>query len=1283
MSQRATVIQALGLRTFLNELSAGDGALKIAENVNIDEKGVITQRRGLAEYGSSLPVASDRLKQVFEYKNRLLRHFNSTLQFDNGSGTFSNFAGSYSELESGLRIKYQEANGNLYFTTNNGIKKISATSASQFTTDSGYIVDAGVPKATDMEAVVYPDISGFLPEQSKVAYRILFGRKDANNNLLYGYPSSRYVLTNTSKTYYTYEKSTITVNPHNLITNAHYILLSSTTDNYVIWFKKSGTDSEPINASTLGKQFIEVDIQGLGTDAEVAAKIADSILKATTQFDVSVLSNVVTIVAKAGGDTANISGSVAGITLATSLNGAVSEGESANAELTFTIPSGVDTNYFYQIYRTQIISVTDGLLLSDIDPGDEMRLVYEESVTSADISLGSITVVDDTPETFRNNGQDLYTNPISQEGILQANDVPPIAKDIELFGSSMFYGNTKNRHRLQISLLGIANFVSGSSKFFISNSNGTSEYTFVGAAEVTNITCGSYANTLQTSGNNSYILLNSANNERKYYLWFNKGAGVDPAIAGRFGIVVDLTDLSGATSAQIAQRLYETLLEFDDFNVSVLSSTVTITNTNNGDTDDADTGGSNPSTDIGTGWAISVTTQGNGEDASLNEVFLSGSASSALSIEETARSLIYVINQDSNSPVSATYLSSENDLPGKILFENKSLEDVPFYLSVGDFSLTSQFSPTLTENQIITSVKFSSGSNSPAKINKTAHGLTNNTEVFVYSPDTTPAIYGKYKITVVDANSFTIPVNIIAEDDPSSNAFYFIPSEVSDNLVAPNRIYFSKANQPEAVPLVNYVDIGPKDEPIERIIALRDNLFIMKTDGVYILSGDVAPNFTVRLLDNSTNIIAPDSAVVLNNQIYCLTTQGIVTISDTGVSIISRDIENLISEVTNSKFSFKYTSFGAAYESDRAYILWLPSIKTDTVATQCFRYNTFERTWTKWTVTATSAHVLSSDDKLYVGSGNSNYLWQERKNDDRTDFADIQFNLTIGSNSLNDKALKVSSAANLEIGDVVFQEQYVTISQFNRLLRKLDLDKGLDDDDYESTLKMSYGDSISSALNALNTKLVADDASGIITAQVFSTTWSTMQNQFNTMIQQLNNGACDTSLKNYEQISGTISYEAIITDVNLPKNEVTLSHSIPLEEGSIIAFKSIKSVIQWQPMHFGDPSGLKQIREATIMFDQNNFYSAELSFASDLSQSLVEVPFFSKGVGYWGYGDFGQSQFYWGGDGNDAPFRTIVPLQKQRCRYLTMKFDHFNARESWRILGVSCVVRAISSRAYR
>src|SRR5690606_30360229 len=85
----------------------------------------------------------------------------------------------------------------------------------------------------------------------------------------------------------------------------------------------------------------------------------------------------------------------------------------------------------------------------------------------------------------------------------------------------------------------------------------------------------------------------------------------------------------------------------------------------------------------------------------------------------------------------------------------------------------------------------------------------------------------------------------------------------------PNRIFYSKLQQPEAVPLLNFIDVGPEDKEISRILALRESLFILKEDGVYRLTG-INGVYTVDLFDESTKIVAPDTAVVVNNQIYCL-----------------------------------------------------------------------------------------------------------------------------------------------------------------------------------------------------------------------------------------------------------------------------------------------------------------------------------------------------------------------------------------------------------------------------
>lgn len=1023
----ANLITAKGLVTFSNELSVPQGSLVNALNVNIDEQGVITPRRGNNDYGAEFGTSSDRLKQIAEYKNRVFRHYGSTLEFDDGTGNFIAFTGNFNEIEEGFRIKYQELNGNFYFTTDGGIKKISVVNSAGITANS--VNDAGAVKAYDINATPVTSATGFMPTESKVAYRVVFGTTDVNGNLLLGSPSARFVVTNTS-----------------------------------------GVDQ-------------------------------------------------------------------------------------ANADVEITLPSDLTTEYFYQLYRTAPIQISGSLTLADIDPGDEMNLVIENPITSSDLSTGTITVSDVTPDDFRENGTFLYTNEITGQGINQSNEPPPIAKDVEIFRNSMFYANTKTVHQLQITLLSAANFTAGTSELIVGGSSNVRRYVF-----------------------------------------------------------------------------------------------------------------------------------DNTEDIPNQQVEISSSSSIAQAIDETARSLVKVINRDSSSPVYARYTSGASDLPGIIVLEARDLTDTEFYVATNDSAIVTSFNPQLPEIETLSSVEISGVD---SLITAAGHGLSTGQEVYVNSPNTTPTINGKFEVTVLNANEFTIPTTITGEDLVGTDAFFFVSNDniESDNQEFPNRIYFSKTSQPEAVPAVNFIDVGPKDQPIERILALRDNLFVMKTDGIYIVDGVTAPDFSVRLLESTTTIIAPDSAVVLGNLIYCLTTQGVTTITETGVSVISRVIEDRILGITNNTFDFRLKAFGVAYETARAYHLWLPTNVEDEVATQCYRYNYFERAWSRWDVPATCGLVTLLEDKLYLGDGSRNYLLQERKNLDRTDYSDRNFSLSIGSNDVNGVNIEISSVTDVAVGDVLVQEQYVTIAIFNRLLRKLDIDPGLDDEDYESTLAIVAGANITNSMQSLNDKLVTDDASGTITAKVISSDWETLRTQYNTLIDELNNAASDPNFNNYKkEESDTYVYEAVITSRNNLNNVVTVNYAPAFLEGGVELYKGYEKKIQWAPQHFGNPSQLKQVRESTIMFDQNNFYGAKVAYSSDISAGFVEVPFLGRGVGFWGSAVWGQKTpeyYYWGGDGNDVPFRTVVPRQKQRGRYLNMRFEHENAREFFRIVGISAVVRPLSTRAYR
>lgn len=344
-----------------------------------------------------------------------------------------------------------------------------------------------------------------------------------------------------------------------------------------------------------------------------------------------------------------------------------------------------------------------------------------------------------------------------------------------------------------------------------------------------------------------------------------------------------------------------------------------------------------------------------------------------------------------------------------------------------------------------------------------------------------------------------IPGQIFFEQqDITGPAFYFtstngtqfnplLPTSgstvISANEIRPNRLYYSKYQQPEAFPLANYIDIGPKDREIKRVIALRDSLFILKEDGIYRLSGESAP-FAIAPFDFSAQVLAPDTAVVLNNQIYALSTQGVIVITDTGVTVISRPIENLLLQITRQGYNYKTASFGVSYETDRAYHLWTVTNLSDTSATQCFRYNTFTSAWTRWDINKTCGIVNFANDKMYLGAGDTNIIEIERKTLTRIDHADREYLVQVLLNGVQNEILNLNTINNMEIGDVLIQKQYLTPNQFNRLLRKLDNDTGVNDTDYFSSIEFSTGQDMRLKLELLASKL--DNDSGITQTDYFT-----------------------------------------------------------------------------------------------------------------------------------------------------------------------------------------------------
>lgn len=227
-----------------------------------------------------------------------------------------------------------------------------------------------------------------------------------------------------------------------------------------------------------------------------------------------------------------------------------------------------------------------------------------------------------------------------------------------------------------------------------------------------------------------------------------------------------------------------------------------------------------------------------------------------------------------------------------------------------------------------------------------------------------------------------------------------------------NRIYFSKPGLPEAVPTFRWKDVGSSDESILRVLALRQAVLVLKTDGVFRITGTDFSDLSVNPFDASVILRGRETAVVLNNEVVCYTDQGVVAIGDTGARPISRGIESALLTLSSDLFpNFDKISFGIAYESDRKYILFTPILNIDTYPRQAWVYNYATLSWTRWPLERSSGLVNSRNNKLYTSNPVNGFIYEERKNFAITDYADEQF--SIGITAVSGTALTLSKMDNV------------------------------------------------------------------------------------------------------------------------------------------------------------------------------------------------------------------------------------------------------------------------------
>lgn len=234
---------------------------------------------------------------------------------------------------------------------------------------------------------------------------------------------------------------------------------------------------------------------------------------------------------------------------------------------------------------------------------------------------------------------------------------------------------------------------------------------------------------------------------------------------------------------------------------------------------------------------------------------------------------------------------------------------------------------------------------------------------------------------------------------PTSGSAY---ASTADRRV--NQIRVSKDGEPEHMPRWRNIIVGGEDEEIQRIIALRSSLIVIKDRSIWRLTeaepGDAEPVF----IDNTCQIAGRDSAAVLNNTVFMLSDQGFVAITDNGIQIVGRPTENRVLaglEKINAPDHDRFVAIG--HEQRRLYIC----LAYDAAAGEntCYVYSPISNggrgAWTKRRLNAAAFAVLSNRLMYALNNANGHVLRQRASRRDAAswyrDYAEDSSTFTISS----------------------------------------------------------------------------------------------------------------------------------------------------------------------------------------------------------------------------------------------------------------------------------------------
>lgn len=844
-------------------------------------------------------------------------------------------------------------------------------------------------------------------------------------------------------------------------------------------------------------------------------------------------------------------------------------------ELNIIIPVQIDNvNYIYRIYRSNSVP-------NNQTPEREFNLIFEGNPTSVELTAKEIIYVDKLANDFRAGGLPLYTNAVSGGGSLSANEIPPYSVDMALYNNHLFYANTKLAHFKEYSINSIDNLsleTLTTEDTFVANS-----YIFDGDFEVNTVK----AEAKSFIVDHSYFLLTSANREREYYVLLDKTAGGPlPATNlendGRIPLHVDIS--GGSTAANIATLIAAEVNTVNDFLATAVDSLGVVNPTASLNTyvkiENMDNGFCNTVDDIGniispyglcdstllpTNLIFTNNFEGIGEDASTFTALLS-SKDGLLGVEESAKSLVNLINRNEFETVTAYYISGVNETPGKIILKRKDYLNRPFYITSSNATAALDIYPNLPL-------------------------------------DTDPVNLKKYG----------------SEDAAAVNGLYISKSDQPESVPLSNVVFVGSSDFP-------IIRIAALRESL--FIFKADGIFRLNGSDTTNFSVNLFDGTSLLKVPDSIAVLTNEIYYFGNQGIAKLSEVGNTVIS-TPIQDKFLPLISTAPNLATASFGLAYETdrsyliWTLLKKTDTiAQVAYRFNVETNTwtewrIAKTCAVLN---HTEDKLYFGAVTANLVEVERKNF-----DRFDYADREILQDIPAGSLKGDVIRPSGATNFESGDVIIQTQYLTISRVTQILRMLDLDYNMLPANWESTFQV----YPGDNLSSRVTAIVAELNVRDTSGYLDIWGNTAYVFSGSNVFSTILTEWNKIIDRLNSSPV-VYYSNYPKYTYTIPVEALVLSRDISNNDVLLDKSLPFLEGAITLYKSITSEVEYVPQHGGDALSFKQFNTAQATFQNRSFHTAQLGFNSDLSTDFEYISFFPNSYSIYGNDFYGTGSVWGG-----------------------------------------------------